>query len=126
MTANIPNNTSATQNFFNGYYSQSIPVDSAVYDRVLSFFKTKTTSLNAAEQLTQNVIALTYKNKLDPIAVINDFDKATTSSDFKLLFIRQLTFIFGVIINKRNEASLHLVIIYCWNHRLRICSKQFS
>lgn len=87
MTANIPNTTSATQDFFNGYYSQPIPVDSAVYDRVLSFFKTKTISLNAAEQLTQNVIALTYKNKLDPIAVINDFDKATTSSDFKLLFI---------------------------------------
>lgn len=87
MTANITNSTSSTQNFFNGYYSQPIPVDSAVYNRVLTFFKSKTTSTSAAEQLTQNVIALTYKNKLDPIAVINDFDKAATSSDLKLLFI---------------------------------------
>jgi len=76
-----------TQSFFDNYYSQSIPVDSAIYDRVLTFFKSKTTSTLAAEQLTQTVIALTYKNKLDPIAIINDFDKAANSSELKPLFI---------------------------------------
>jgi len=79
--------TSSNQSFFDNYYSQSVPVDSAVYDRILAFFKTKTTSTLAAEQLTQTVIALTYKNKLDPIAIINDFDKAANSSDLKPLFI---------------------------------------
>ena len=77
----------STQNFFNGYYSQPVPVDSEIYDRVLTFFKSKTSSTAAAEQLTQNVIALTYKNKLDPIDIIRDFDKAATNSELKVLFI---------------------------------------
>ena len=77
----------SNQNFFNGYYSQSVPVDSEIYNRVLTFFKSKTFTVAAAEQLTQNVIALTYKNKLDPIAVINDFDKAANNSELKVLFI---------------------------------------
>ena len=79
--------TTSTQDFFNGYYSQPIPVDSVVYNRLLTFFKSKTSSLLAAEQLTQNVIALTYKNKLDPIAVMNDFDSAANNSELKFLFI---------------------------------------
>ena len=79
--------TISTQDFFNGYYNQPIPVDTVVYNRVLTFFKSKTSSLAAAEQLTQNVLALTFKNKLDPIEVIQDFDKATNNSELKMLFI---------------------------------------
>jgi hypothetical protein len=87
MATNLPTPTTPTQQFFDGYFNQTISIDPDVYQRVYSFFLNKTASDAAAKQLAQNVIALTYNNKIDPISVINDFDKAAGSSELKTLLI---------------------------------------
>lgn len=87
MATNLPTQPTQTQQFFNGYYNQSIPMDPDIYQRVYSFFLNKTASEAAARQLTQNVMILTHNNRLDPIAIINDFEKVASSSELKTLLI---------------------------------------
>jgi hypothetical protein len=87
MTSNLPNTQTSTETFFNTYYNQSISINVEVYDRIFAFFKTKTSSELAAKQLTQNLVALTYKNKIDPMDIIADFAQAKNASDLRLLFI---------------------------------------
>ena len=58
-----------------------------VYNQVYAFFKSKTGSDTAAQQLTQNIMILTFNNKLDPLQIIKDFDKAASESDLKTLLI---------------------------------------
>ena len=87
MATNLPNNTSQTQQYFNGYYNQPVTMDPDIYNQVYSFFTSKTASAEAAKTLTQNVMILTYNNKLDPLAVIKDFSKAASESEFKILLI---------------------------------------
>jgi hypothetical protein len=87
MATNLPNPTSTTQQFFNGYFSQDITMNSDVYNQVYSFFLTVTSSESAAKQLTQTVMILTYNNKIDPLSVIKDFNKAASQSELKTLLI---------------------------------------
>lgn len=88
MATNLPNTTnSTTRQFFNGYFDQSISINPDVYNQIFSFFSSKTASKAAAEQLTQSVMILTYNNKLDPLHVIRDFNKATSQSELKNLMV---------------------------------------
>jgi hypothetical protein len=87
MATNLPDKASQTQQFFNGYFNQQITMNSDVYNQVYSFFVSRTTSASAANQLTQTVMVLTYNNKLDPLAIIRDFSKASNNSEFKTLLV---------------------------------------
>ena len=87
MATNLPNTTSTTQQFFNGYFNQPVTMQPDVYNTVYSFFKNATESDAAAETLTKNVMVLTYNNNLDPLQIIKDFGKAATQSELKTLLI---------------------------------------
>lgn len=87
MATNLPEQKTQTQTFFNGYFNQDVTMDPDVYNQVYSFFKSRTSSTVAANQLTQTVMILTYNNKLDPLIVINDFAKAANTSEFKTLLM---------------------------------------
>lgn len=87
MSTNLPSTQTQTQEFFNGYFSQPVTMDPDVYNQVFGFFAAKTASAAAAQQLAQNVMILTYNNKLDPLSVIRDFGKAANDSEFKTLLI---------------------------------------
>ena len=87
MATNLPDQTTQTQEFFNGYYSQQISMNPNVYNQIYSFFVAKTESESAAKQLTQTVMIITYNNNISPIQIINDFNKAASVSDFKTLLI---------------------------------------
>jgi hypothetical protein len=87
MATNLPGTTSNTIKFFNGYTNQEININPEVYGQVYAFFEAKTSSKSAAEQLTQNVILLTYDNKLDPLKIINEFNKAASESELKTLLV---------------------------------------
>jgi hypothetical protein len=83
----ITSNPLSSQTFFNGYFSQPIQVSDAVWGQVYGYFLTLTKDASAASALAQSVIALTYNNNLDPLAVINEFSKAPNSSNVKTLLI---------------------------------------
>ena len=87
--ANIPNNTDANspQTFFNGYFSQTLQVSSAVYGQVNGFFLARTSNSAVADSLSQDLLTLTYNNNLDPLIMIAEFDKAASESDLKKLLI---------------------------------------
>ena len=87
MATNLPESTSSTQQFFNGYFSQEVTMNSEVYNQVYSFFSANTNSNSAAKQLTQTVMILTYNNNIDPLAIIKDFNKAANQSELKTLLI---------------------------------------
>jgi hypothetical protein len=87
MATNLPGDQSQTQQFFNGYYNQQITMNSNDYNQVYSFFLGKTSSEVAAKQLTQTVMIITYNNHIDPLRILNDFNKAASESDFKTLLI---------------------------------------
>lgn len=87
MSNSLPGNPTVSQEFFNGYYNQSMPVNPDIYNQVYSFFLSKTDSVDAAKQLTQNVMILTYNNRLDPLSIINDFKKSANDSELKTLMI---------------------------------------
>lgn len=77
---------SSPQSFINSYGGTNYTVNSAVYDEVFSFFKTRTSSDAAAQQLTQYILILTYNNNLDPLAVIKEL-ASSGQSDIKSLVI---------------------------------------
>jgi hypothetical protein len=77
----------SSQVFFNGYFTQPIQISTEVYGQIYGFFFTLTNDANAANALTQSVVALTYNNKLDPLAVIEEFRKNANSSNIKTLLI---------------------------------------
>lgn len=87
MATNLPNSTTTTQQFFNGYYNQPVTMQPDVYNTVYAFFLSKTNSDAAAQTLTQNIMVLTYNNNLDPLQIIKDFDKVASSSELKTLLI---------------------------------------
>ena len=87
MATNLPNTTSNTMQFFNGYTNQPIEVNPEIYSQVYSFFLSRTSSDVAAKQLAQNVMVLTYDNKLDPLKIITEFNKAASDSELKTLLI---------------------------------------
>ena len=79
--------SSSSQTFFNGYFSQPIQVSDAVWGQVYGYFLTLTKSKDAANALAQSVIALTYNNNLDPLQVIQEFSSAPNSNSVKTLLI---------------------------------------
>jgi hypothetical protein len=83
MATNLPNSKTSSQNLV----TPAPASNSAVYDKIYSFFQTKTSSISAAEQLTQTVITLTNNNSLDPMAIITQFDLATNDNELKILLI---------------------------------------
>ena len=83
MTTNLPD----SQNYISSLLSTSINIDADVYDQVFSFFSSKTSSLAAAQQLTQSVLTLTYNNKLNPLDLLQQFQKNPNNSDVKTLLI---------------------------------------
>ena len=88
--ANLPNsniNPDSPQNFFNGYFSQTLNVSSAIYGQVYGFFRERTSNTTVADSLTQALLTLTYNNNLDPLVMVAEFDKAATESDLKKLMI---------------------------------------
>jgi hypothetical protein len=87
MATNLPGTASDTIQFFNGYSNQQVNIDPEIYSQVYSFFVAKTSSTAAAQQMTQNVLLLTYDNKLDPLKIINDFNTAANESELKTLLI---------------------------------------
>lgn len=72
---------------FNGLYYQEVPVDEGTYDVIYGFFLDKTGLAEAADSLTQAVLAIGFKNNVNPIDIINDFNKAATVSDLKKIMI---------------------------------------
>jgi len=87
--ANIPNTTNpiSSQTFFNGYFSQPVQVSSAVWGQVYGYFYGLTNSTDAANALSQAVIALTHNNNLDPLTTIREFQKNANSSNIKSLLV---------------------------------------
>ena len=88
--ANIPNNNTepnSSQTFFNGYFSQTLQVSSAVYGQVNGFFLARTSDAAVADSLSQALLTLTYNNNLDPLIMISEFEKAASDSDLKKLLI---------------------------------------
>lgn len=88
--ANVPNTNTdpdSVQNFFNGYFSQTLQVSSAVYGQVNGFFLARTSSPAVADSLSQALLTLTYNNNLDPLVMISEFDKTASESDLKKLLI---------------------------------------
>jgi hypothetical protein len=88
--ANVPNtstNPDSAQNFFNGYFSQTLQVSSAVYGQVNGFFLARTSNPAVADSLSQALLTLTYNNNLDPLVMIAEFDKTASESDLKKLLI---------------------------------------
>jgi hypothetical protein len=87
--ANLPvsSDPQGSQVFFNGYFSQPIQTSPAIYGQVYGYFYTLTNSADTASALSQAIITLTYNNKLDPLAVIKEFQAAPNSSNVKQLLI---------------------------------------
>lgn len=87
MATNLPGSLTNSQLLFNSTVTPSINLDPEVYEQLLAFFRTKTDSISAAKQLTESVISLTYENKLDPLKILNEFNKAANTSELKTLLI---------------------------------------
>lgn len=77
----------SSQTFFNGYFSQPVQVDQAVYGQVLTFFQNRSGSYLVAESLAQALVTLCYNNSLDPLVMLTEFDKATNDSQLKQLLL---------------------------------------
>ena len=85
-TSSLPNNTTETQQFFNTFNGKQFTVDSSTYNQIYNFFRSRSTSDLAAQQLTQYLIIMTYNNKLNPLTIINQLSTDTTN-DIKSLVI---------------------------------------
>jgi hypothetical protein len=86
--ANIPvTSVDQEQTFFNSYFNQSLQIDPVQYNEIFNFFRSRTGSRSAALSLTDMLIALTYKNNLDPNRMLLEFQKTTDSSSYKKLII---------------------------------------
>lgn len=87
---NLPNDSQETQSLrqlFNGSFYQSVPVDEGTYSIIYGFFLDRTNLPEAAESLTQSILTIGFNNKVNPLDVLKEFDKAATDSDFKKIMI---------------------------------------
>ena len=82
MATNLP-----TSNSTQYVITTNSATNSQLFDQLYSFFLNKTASSSAATQITQTLITLTNDNKLDPLSIIQEFDKAANNSELKLLLI---------------------------------------
>ena len=73
--------------FFNGYYSQPIQVSDDVWTQVYGYFYNITNNVEAANALAQSLLTLTYNNKLNPLDLLQQFQKNPNNSDVKTLLI---------------------------------------
>jgi hypothetical protein len=87
MSTNLPTSSTNSQVLFQSVVGTEINVSADIYDQVLTFFLTKTSSRIAAEQLTQSVLSLTYENSLNPLKILSEFNKAANDSELKTLLI---------------------------------------
>jgi hypothetical protein len=85
-TSSLPNTTTETQKFFNTSNGKQFTVDSNTYNQIYNFFRSRSTSDLSAQQLTQYLIIMTYNNKLNSLAIINQLATDTTN-DIKSLVI---------------------------------------
>ena len=53
----------------------------------MNYFFNKTNLKESAEALTQTVLAVSYNTKINPLDILNEFDKAPNNSDLKKLMI---------------------------------------
>ena len=75
------------KNLFNGTFYQNIPVSENVYSVVYAFFFDKTKLKESADALTQSLLTLSYNSNVNPVDIINEFNKAPNDSDYKKLLI---------------------------------------
>lgn len=90
MTTNLPTtsqDTTKLKKIFNGAFYQDVPVDENTYSIVYGFFLGRTGLKESADILTQSLLAVAHNNKLNPIEILKEFDKATTESNFKKILI---------------------------------------
>lgn len=103
MVNNLPANNSNTkvEQMFNGAFYQHIPVDEGTYTVVYSFFLDKMNGIeDIAKTISQALIVSCYNTKLNPLNLLNEFDKVATESAFK----RQLI----AVLNKNRYPSSKL------------------
>lgn len=75
------------KNLFNGTFYQNIPVSENVYSIVYAFFFDKTKLKESADVLTQSLLTLSYNSNVNPVDIIQEFNKAPNDSDYKKLLI---------------------------------------
>lgn len=88
--SNLPNTNQENNNLkqlFNGAFYQNINIDSDSYDIIYGFFLDRTGNKDAANALTSSLITLGSNVKLNPLDLLQDFDKATSESDFKRVLL---------------------------------------
>lgn len=86
--ANLPTTTvSQDQKFYNSYFNRVLDINPATYNEIYNFFRSRTGSRTAAQSLTDMMIALTYKNNLDPNRMLLEFQKSTDNSSYKALML---------------------------------------
>lgn len=86
MALNLPNITTSNQQFFNSYDGIQYDVDPAVYDQIYNFFRGRTSSDLAAQELTQYLIIMTHNNQLNPLNLLPDLAN-NNITDIKALII---------------------------------------
>lgn len=93
MVNNLPADKPNTkvEQMFNGAFYQSIPVDENTYTIVNTFFLGKMNGIeDVAKTLTQSLITMCHNTKLNPLDLLNEFDKVASESDFKRRLIAVL------------------------------------
>ena len=88
--ANLPydnKEAKALRELFNGSFYQTVPIDENTYSVVYGYFLDKTGLKEAADSLTQSIITIGFNNKVNPIDIIKEFDKAASLSDLKKIMI---------------------------------------
>lgn len=77
----------ALRQLFNGTFYQAVPVDEGSYSIIYGYFLDKTGVSEAADSLTQAVVTIGFNNKINPLDIIKEFEKAATISDMKKIMI---------------------------------------
>jgi hypothetical protein len=72
---------------FNGTYYQDVPVDQGTFDVIYGYFYDRTGLKEAADSLTQSVLIIGFNNKVNPLDILKEFEKAATVSDLKKIMI---------------------------------------
>ena len=87
---NLPtdnNEITAIKKLFNGAFYQNVPVSQGTYDVIYGFFMDRTGLKESADALTQSLLTIASTNRVQPLDILKEFDKAATISDFKKVLI---------------------------------------
>ena len=88
--ANLPTTSSesnALKKLFNGAFYQSVMVDDSTYNLIYGFFLDRTGFKESADALSSTLLTLANNQKINPVDILSEFDKATSESDFKKVLI---------------------------------------